>query len=63
MIIHTTYECRKCGYEIEVEVEVNEDDGDLPDACPECGHPTDGRDIVADAMGAAVDAAHDAAKD
>ena len=58
MIIYTHYECRRCGYEIEVEVEINEGD-DLPENCPECGCPTDGKDLQGDAMGEAVDRAHD----
>lgn len=56
MIVHTSYECRKCGCEIEVEVEINEGD-DLPPECPECGHPTDGTDLQADAMEYAIDKA------
>lgn len=40
MIVYTTYECKKCGHEIEVEVEIGEDDGNLDEFCPECNQPT-----------------------
>jgi uncharacterized Zn finger protein len=62
MFITTYHECKKCGHEIEVEIEVNETDGDLPETCPECGHPTDGSDVAADAMGSAIDNATEASK-
>ena len=61
MFAYTYHECRHCGHEIEVEVEINETDGDLPDDCPECGKPLQGGDHTANAMGSLTDSAHDAA--
>lgn len=62
MFIYTHHECPHCGSDIEVEIEVNETDGDLPDDCPFCGKSLGHPDLTADAMGNAVDRAMDAAK-
>lgn len=53
MTRHCNYECSKCGFDIEVEVVVNEED-DLPEACPECGEPIPDsahEDVAEQAMG------------
>ena len=60
MFITAYHECPHCGHEIEVEIDINETDGDLPDNCPECGKPLGHPDLTPDAMGRAIDAAHDA---
>lgn len=61
MYAYTYHECPHCGHEIEVEIEINETDGDLPDECPECGKPlnADRCKLSEDAIGRAIDAAHD----
>lgn len=61
MFAYTWHECPHCGFEIEVEIEINETDGDLPDNCPECGNPIGDGDFASDATGKLTDAAHDAA--
>lgn len=63
MFAHTYHECPHCGHEIEVEIEINEDDGDLPLNCPECSGLLGGCNLTADAIGSLTDAAHDAARD
>ncbi len=60
MLAHTHHECPHCGYSIEVTVEINEDDGDLPERCPECDKPLDDPgDLAADALGSLIDRARD----
>lgn len=65
MFAYSYHECRHCGHEIEVEVEINETDGDLPDNCPECGKvlKADCAALASDAVANLADAAHDAAKE
>lgn len=64
MFAYDYHECPHCGVEIEIEIEINETDGDLPDDCPFCGKKLDDAgDPTADAIGGLTDAATDHAKE